>query len=301
MSALVLGKRSTSCFFEELHHHPPTGSAPTPSPQPSSSSSKRARFGASPHPFPAPQPCGPSPPPSPAWDGAAGVHSNRGDPTLLDHLRSIFPDMEEQLLERALEASANDLDSAIRSLKELRLGSMEGSLQSSVHDPVEGIDADILHNTSGVGSSENSCAMSNLPADGSEWVELLVREMMKSTDVNDARVRASRLLEVLEKSIMTRASAEVAQTFHKENEILREQLEGLLHDNNILKKAVAIQHERQKEFDERNQELQHLKQLVVQYQEQLRTLEINNYALSMHLRQAQQGSSIPGRFHPDVF
>ena len=30
-------------------------------------------------------------------------------------------------------------------------------------------------------------------------------------------------------------------------------------------------------------------------------LQVNNYALTMHLRQAQQGNSIPGRFHPDVF
>lgn len=29
--------------------------------------------------------------------------------------------------------------------------------------------------------------------------------------------------------------------------------------------------------------------------------QVNNYALTMHLKQAQQSSSIPGRFHPDVF
>uniref|UniRef100_A0A0A9B798 Uncharacterized protein n=1 Tax=Arundo donax TaxID=35708 RepID=A0A0A9B798_ARUDO len=31
------------------------------------------------------------------------------------------------------------------------------------------------------------------------------------------------------------------------------------------------------------------------------SLEVNNYALRIHLSQAQQGSSIPKRFHPDVF
>lgn len=55
---------------------------------------------------------------------------------------------------------------------------------------------------------------------------------------------------------------------------LKEQLEVLLRENSILKRAVAIQHERQKEYDERNQEVQQLKQLVVQYQEQLRNLEV---------------------------
>lgn len=58
--------------------------------------------------------------------------------------------------------------------------------------------------------------------------------------------------------------------------MLKEHIEGLLRDNAILKRAVAIQHERQKENDERNQEVQQLKQLLGQYQEQLRTLEVSD-------------------------
>lgn len=60
----------------------------------------------------------------------------------------------------------------------------------------------------------------------------------------------------------------------QENMTLKEQLEVLLRENSILKRAVAIQHERQKEYDERTQELQQLKQLVAQYQEQVRNLEV---------------------------
>ena len=56
--------------------------------------------------------------------------------------------------------------------------------------------------------------------------------------------------------------------------MLKEQVEALLQENIILKWAVGIQHERQKESEERNQELQHLKQMVTQYQKQLRTLEV---------------------------
>ena len=56
--------------------------------------------------------------------------------------------------------------------------------------------------------------------------------------------------------------------------MLKEQVEALLHENIILKWTVGIQHERQKEREERNQELQHLKQMVTQYQKQLRTLEV---------------------------
>lgn len=57
--------------------------------------------------------------------------------------------------------------------------------------------------------------------------------------------------------------------------MLKGQVEGLIQNNNILKRAVAIQHERQKEYDEKNQEIPHLKQTILQYQERIRTLEVS--------------------------
>lgn len=54
-----------------------------------------------------------------------------------------------------------------------------------------------------------------LPTDGSEWVELFVREMMNASDVDDARTRVSRVLEFLEKSIMARADGEALRNLHK--------------------------------------------------------------------------------------
>ena len=63
--------------------------------------------------------------------------------------------------------------------------------------------------------------------------------------------------------------------YFQENIMLKEQLEVQMRENTILKRGVAIQHERQKEYDDRNIELQMLKQVVPQYQEQLRTLEVN--------------------------
>ena len=53
--------------------------------------------------------------------------------------------------------------------------------------------------------------------DGAEWVNLFVSEMMNATSPDDARARASRVLEILEKSISARAGAEAAQTFQKVN------------------------------------------------------------------------------------
>lgn len=62
--------------------------------------------------------------------------------------------------------------------------------------------------------------------------------------------------------------------------MLKEQLTVVLRENSVLKRAVAIQHERQKEFDERSHKVQNLKQLVLQYQEQVRTLEVIFLVLS---------------------
>ncbi|XP_016488902.1 uncharacterized protein LOC107808852 isoform X2 [Nicotiana tabacum] len=243
MSAIVCGKRS---FFEDLQSPSPTSASPPISKKLRCSSTSPIRLPSS------------SPPPL--------------QMAVIDQLRALFPDMNSQLLEKALEECGNDLDAAITRLHGLHVRYAE----------------------------ENSTASE---ADGemdSEWVELFVREMMSATSIDDARARASRVLESLEKSISA-GSAEAAQNFQKENMILKEQIEMILRDNAILKRAVAIQHERQKEYDVRNEEAQHLKRLIVQYQEELRTLEVNNYAMKMHLQQAQQRNSIPGRFHPDVF
>ncbi|CAA6670492.1 unnamed protein product [Spirodela intermedia] len=289
MSALVLGKRS-SCFFEDLHHHAAaTAAASTPP-----SASKKARFGSSSFRF--------SPTSSAASPSTRDVVSSSftgGSPTVLGHLRSLFPDMDEQLLERVLEASGNDLDSAIKSLTELRLGPAKEHPHSVMSNPNEYDGAAVQP------SAEAALVVvrqrGGAPGGRCRWVEVLVREMMNAANVDDARARASAVLEVFEKSVAGRVTVNATGTLQKENAVLKEQLEGLLRDNEILKRAVAIQHERQKEFDEKTQELHHLKQLLAQYQEQLRTLEVNNYALSLHLKQAQQSSSIPGRFHPDVF
>lgn len=56
--------------------------------------------------------------------------------------------------------------------------------------------------------------------------------------------------------------------------MLKQQIQALMHDNTILKRGIQIQHERQKEYDDKNQEVQQLKQLLPQYQEQLKRLEV---------------------------
>jgi len=264
MSAVVCGKRS---FFEDLTSSPPSSSS---SPHPVS---KRLRCSST----------------SPV---------RFSTPTLVDRLRSLFPYMDNQLLEKALDECDNDLDAAIKRLHDLSLG--YGAVNSdSQKEPNATMEKAVTDGEAALPA--NHPPQQNLEMGGAEWVELFVREMMIASSVDDARSRATKVLESLEQSINVRASAEAAQTYHKENVTLKEQIELLLRENSILKRAVAIQHERQKEYDDKNQEVQHLKQLLTQCQEEMRTLQVNNYALTMHLQQAQQSTSMPGRYNPDVF
>lgn len=291
MSAIVCGKRSN--FFEDTS--PTSSSSSSSSPPVSkricfSSPSSNSRLS-----------------PSRTNSIFASAYSSgfsnpfRSTSVHLDNLAAIFPDMDKQLLERALEECGDDLDSAIRSLTELRLGSTVNSSDAAQEanvqvQPTVAVAANVED-----ASCENPSTTQTPPMDGADWVELFVKEMLNASNIDDARNRASRALEFLEKSIRARATAETAQGLQQENNVLKEQLQALIQENNILKRAVSIQHERQKEFEDKNQELHNLKQMVSQYQEQLRTLEVNNYALTLHLKQAQQSNSLPGRFHPDVF
>ncbi|KAG2318946.1 hypothetical protein Bca52824_012159 [Brassica carinata] len=213
---------------------------------------------------------------------------------LLDHLAAIFPDMDNQILERAIEECGDDIDSAIRCLNQLRLESTNENSESSIQEEAK-VEAPQQQQLQGKEEVLNM--------DGTEWVDLFVREMMNASDMKDAKDRAARALEALEKS-NARAGADAARqsSLQQENSMLRQQLEAIVQENSLLKRAVVTQQKRQRESEDQSQELQHLRQMVTQYQEQLRTLEVNNYALTLHLKQAQQNnSSIPGRFHPDVF
>ncbi|KAJ4748097.1 hypothetical protein LUZ62_082502 [Rhynchospora pubera] len=152
-----------------------------------------------------------------------------------------------------------------------------------------------------VSPSVNSEVEDNFPADGDQWAEAFVKEMAKAFDVNDAKNRAFRMLEVFEKSAKENNVAEAMEAFQVEHSKLKEQMKSLLHENGILKKAVAIQHERLKEYDDKVKELDELKQTLPQYQEKIRTLELDNYALAMHLKRSQESSPIQGHFNRDVF
>uniref|UniRef100_A0A0E0QMX6 CUE domain-containing protein n=3 Tax=Oryza TaxID=4527 RepID=A0A0E0QMX6_ORYRU len=269
MSAAVCGKRASS-FFEDLPHSP------------SSPPSKRACF-----------------------RGGSSPSRPLADPALVAQIRPRFPSVGLEVIENALEECENDFDSAIKFLLNLHVGPTECNVDPIYQSPsgmsteLQVADEGILAGNEAAVPIGNAPCADNFPSSSTQWVEILVNEMTNASNMDDAKARASRVLEVFEKSMTAHVGA--MGSFQKESSVYKEQFEAITRENTILKKAVAIQHERQKEHDGRNQEIQQLKQLVAQYQEQIRSLEVNNYALSMHLRQAQQANSIPGHFHRDIF
>lgn len=57
--------------------------------------------------------------------------------------------------------------------------------------------------------------LDNFPADGEQWVEVFVKDMMRASDINDAKNRAFRLLEMFEKSVTERNASEATKTFQE--------------------------------------------------------------------------------------
>ncbi|XP_010472995.1 PREDICTED: uncharacterized protein LOC104752529 [Camelina sativa] len=225
-----------------------------------------------------------SPSNSPIWSSPSSS---------LDQLRSAFPHLELTVLVKALEEHGSDLNASMKTLY---------SLVSAEEKKAQDLAAGCANEESdAVAGASTYTATDNPPASGDDWVELLVREVTQSTGTDDAKLRASRVLEALEKMLSARAREEAGKKFQEENVVVQQQVEALIKDNTVLKRAVAIQHERQKAFEDANQQLELLKHLIPQYQEKLRTLEVNNYALKMQLQQVEHGNSMPGRFNPDVF
>ncbi len=92
----------------------------------------------------------------------------------------------------------------------------------------------------------------------------------------------------------TRASQDKAALLGKLQEVQKE--------NHILKRAVQIQNTKLQEKAQQDAELQQLRMMLGQYQEQVRTLEMNNYSLALHLQKATNDASLArGHRPPDVF
>ncbi|KAJ0987753.1 hypothetical protein J5N97_006109 [Dioscorea zingiberensis] len=275
MSAGVCGKR---LGFEEIFG--------SPSPAPAAKRSRCSRYG------------------SPVHSPDFGI----GSDDKLSVLLHMFPSMDREVVETILNSHGHKIDDAIKSLHALCIGDgttlketvcLDSDLTSDGH-VVAG--DKITHMPEWKAEEANHGNLDYKPQNGLSWVDVFVHEMMNALDLNDVRFRAAQMLEAFEKSVITNYTASDKNCMEQQEVIsIKEQLQCLLRDNQILKKAVAIQHERSLEQEEKLKEIQQLKHVLGKYQEQIQTLERNNYTLRIHLQRAHESSSIPSRFHPDVF
>ncbi|XP_044486781.1 uncharacterized protein LOC123211881 isoform X2 [Mangifera indica] len=232
------------------------------------------------------------------------IRSGSEDP--VSALLQMFPDLDPEIVKSVLRDHDSKIEDAMVSLHALSFGDFSERARS------QGLGLTTDWNSAAV-PGDSGATSTQIPEenvgntyagfdgenimDGSKWVDLFVHEMMNSTDLDDARGRAARILEAFESSI----TANSKTLKEHEHASLKEHMKSLLNDNQILKRAVAIQHERHLEQQERDKEVQHLKLVISQYQEQVQTLEMSNYALKVHLQRAQERSSISGQYHPDIY
>ncbi|GJM97889.1 hypothetical protein PR202_ga14850 [Eleusine coracana subsp. coracana] len=206
----------------------------------------------------------------------------------IEALRLIFPNADPQVLREYYEASGNVLDAAITAFKD-HMANRNTESASPLNYAPPG------NRTNLITSSEVAPAV-NIPTNGSEWAELIVKEMSSASDLVDAKKRAFGMLELFQKSTVGSDSKSI-----QEHKVVKQMLGSLLHQNGVLKRAFLIQHNRLKEYEEMAQERSQFKQLIEKYQEQIKALEDKNYFLSFHLQQANQHRSISSHRNPDVY
>ena len=122
---------------------------------------------------------------------------------------------------------------------------------------------------------------------------VLVSQLVSATSMEDAQCRAAGIVEAFGRSVCSRA----AQLLGDKDRMLGTAMPHNS-DHSILKRAVVAQHRRRQEDEEKGRELQGQ---ILQYREQVKRLEADKYALSVHLRNTAPGSSMPGNYHPEVF
>lgn len=230
-------------------------------------------------------------------------------PTTVAALRGLFPDMDDKTIGDVLEACGHNIDVAIKQLGQLRLTAHAGAAQAPAGEPVTQQPAiagpastsAAGHQTPAAQAPAASLQQATMLKSPEEWVEVLVQQMAGARDMADARQRAAGILQSFEQEVLQTASASKQDA--TASSAARTQLAEFQHNNGILKRAVAIQNNRIQDLLAKEAESQQLKQALLQLQEKCHGLEMNNYSLAMHLKQATDSSaySQAGQRHPDVY
>lgn len=210
-------------------------------------------------------------------------------------VKALFPGMDAQVVENVLAECGQDIDAAIRRLNQLKLSTEQGGQQA----PAQSDTATAPENTQQAHVQQAAAAAAAVPSGpqtAEQWIDALVQEMAAAKDMEDARSRAGKLLQAFEQFVTARNKAEAAPPGSAQARV-----EEVTRENTILKRAVQIQNAKLQEASTKDQEIAGLKQMLGQYQERLRQMELNNYSLALHLQKATNDRSQTCNRPPDVF
>lgn len=199
----------------------------------------------------------------------------RNTETLLKALKALFPRMSDESIAHVLEECGEDVDAAIRRLNDLQLSTPSCSKEVVGKSPLR---TDSVQTNGGVVKQE--------------WVDALVEQMSVAKDVDDAKERATQVLQ----SALVNSHQQVM-----------EHIDAVQKENSILKRAVGIQNTKIHELTEERKNIDQVLSEVHQLKDKCHALEMHNYSLQLHLKQAtssqQDGCRTPGGgpSNPDVF
>lgn len=201
-------------------------------------------------------------------------HFTRNTETLLKALKALFPRMSDETIAHVLEKCGDDVDAAIRRLNDLQLSTPSCSKEAE-----------------GKSQSRSDALQHSIATVKPEWVDTLVEQMSMAKNVDDAKERATQVLQ----SALVNSQQE-----------LMEHADAVQKENVILKRAVGIQNTKIHELIEERKNIEHVVSEVNQLKEKCHALEVHNYSLQLHLKQAtsnqQDGCRTPGGpSNPDVF
>jgi len=167
-------------------------------------------------------------------------------------LKALFPRMSDESIAHVLEECGDDVDAAIRRLNNLQL-----STPSCSKEP------------EGKSQSRSEPLQHSTVAVKAEWVDALVEQMSVAKNVDDAKERATQVLQ---------------------SALVSSQQELMEHVDAVQRKNID-----------------HIVSEVHQLKDKCHALEMHNYSLQLHLKQAtssqQDGCRTPGGgpSNPDVF
>ncbi|KAG2427130.1 hypothetical protein HXX76_012640 [Chlamydomonas incerta] len=236
--------------------------------------------------------------------------------------------MDERAVTSVLSECGNNIDAAIKRLGELRLAVGNPAAADQQEAPPSTPPPASSQATAAVAAAAAAAAAEAAeaatpggPATAEQWVEVLVGEMSAARDLTDARTRAAGFLRQFE-SFVARyvrqqqaggasasgaspepgaAGATPGGSAATGSQSLAQRAAKLAEENALLKKAVQIQHRQLQEKSAAEGEVANLKAMLAQYQEQVRSLQMSNYSLSLHLQKATNSDHLGPHRNPDVF